>query len=484
MPRSLRTKIITGFAVVVLLVTFVSAWTVMNIVDINDRATAIIDGDFRNVAIANRVRTALARYNFSMLRYVSFHTDSLRGQIAIHQEEFHHWMEEWRRSVTDISEQADLDSIAMEFRNLNAVGTALIEETVTRREGGSTFYAANYLPVYERIVDRLNWQREQNHDRSVERITSVGASARFIALSTVIIAAAVLILSIIASQKVLQIVLRPIRELTLSARRIAEGDFRHEITVGSSDDELSGLIHHFNVMIRQLREYDALKASQIVAEQRRCETIVRDLTDVVVATDEDRRVIYFNREAEHVIGLSAASVIGRPLEDLTAHGPMMRRMLDDLNAGPIDGAERLVTLRVGERERSYNYEAQTIGGDAGKIIGYMFRLKDITRFKQLDEIKTKMVSTVSHELRTPLTSMGMSLELMMEEDMRDHLDPVQLELLGNMQEDVKRLQMFVNDLLDLSRIESGRMHLDIRPVAPRALADAAARQVMALAVRQ
>ena len=173
MPRSLRTKIITGFAVVVLLVTFVSAWTVMNIVDINDRATAIIDGDFRNVAIANRVRTALARYNFSMLRYVSFHTDSLRGQIAIHQEEFHHWMEEWRRSVTDISEQADLDSIAMEFRNLNAVGTALIEETVTRREGGSTFYAANYLPVYERIVDRLNWQREQNHDRSVERITSV-----------------------------------------------------------------------------------------------------------------------------------------------------------------------------------------------------------------------------------------------------------------------------------------------------------------------
>jgi NtrC-family two-component system sensor histidine kinase KinB len=78
----------------------------------------------------------------------------------------------------------------------------------------------------------------------------------------------------------------------------------------------------------------------------------------------------------------------------------------------------------------------------------------------------------------------MSLELMMEEDMRGRLDAVQLELLENMQEDVKRLQMFVNDLLDLSRIESGRMHLNVRPVAPRELAESAAHQVMALAVRQ
>jgi len=467
-----------------MLVTFVSAWTVTNIIDINDRATGILHGDFHDVELANRMRFALARYNLAMLRYVAFRTDTLRADISLYQEEVHHWIDEARRAALDSLERHDLDSVAAEFRRLNVMGTVVIEALAMQGgEIGINVYALRYLPVYERLVVLLNAQREASHARSVELIESMGARARYIAMSTMIVAVAVLLLSIIASQKVLQIVLKPIRELTRSAQRVAEGDFRHEITVGTSEDELSDLVRHFNVMIRQLREYDALKASQIVAEQQRCETIVRDLTDVVVATDENHRLIYFNREAEDVIGLAAGAVVGRPLEEIGSHNMLMRRLAEDIHAGRLDGPEEIMTLTQGDRgERAYSYESRTIRNESAAVLGYLFRLKDVTKFKQLDEIKTKMVSTVSHELRTPLTSMGMSLELMLEDG--EELDEMQHELLGSMQEDVKRLQMFVNDLLDLSRIESGKMRMKLRPLSPRKLADAAVQQVRPLAERQ
>ncbi|MEP7220252.1 MAG: ATP-binding protein, partial [Bacteroidota bacterium] len=147
-------------------------------------------------------------------------------------------------------------------------------------------------------------------------------------------------------------------------------------------------------------------------------------------------------------------------------------------------AASTVTSMAGGAELTYNYEAQSIRNETGEILGYVLHLKDVTRFRQLDEIKTKMVSTVSHELRTPLTSIGMGLELMLEEDMRAGMEPLQLELLQNIQEDVRRLQSFCNDLLDLSRLESGRMRLNLAPIAPRNLAENAVRNIIPLARRQ
>ena len=88
-------------------------------------------------------------------------------------------------------------------------------------------------------------------------------------------------------------------------------------------------------------------------------------------------------------------------------------------------------------------------------------LQDVTKFRLVDQLKSDMVSTVSHELKTPLTSVQMAVHLLLEEVVGP-LTPKQIELLLAARQDSDRLLAMVNDLLDLTRIEQGRVRLDLR----------------------
>ena len=96
-------------------------------------------------------------------------------------------------------------------------------------------------------------------------------------------------------------------------------------------------------------------------------------------------------------------------------------------------------------------------------LGAAVVLTDVTRFRLMDQLKSDMVSTVSHELKTPLTGVQMAVHLLLEEIVGP-LNPKQVELLMAARQDSDRLLGIVNDLLDLTRIEQGRVALDLEPV--------------------
>jgi NtrC-family two-component system sensor histidine kinase KinB len=99
-------------------------------------------------------------------------------------------------------------------------------------------------------------------------------------------------------------------------------------------------------------------------------------------------------------------------------------------------------------------------------------LRDITRLRELDRLKSEFVLTASHELRTPLTSVSMAVDLLME-SAAAKLTGKERELLAACHEDVQRLRALVNDLLDLSRIEAGKLELALERVRPAFLFDQA-----------
>lgn len=484
MMRSLRAKIMLGFTIVVLLVTFIAAWTVVNVGEISEKIVLIGNWDDNGAEATDQMRMRLAEYDAAVLRYILRHDDTMRIQVAERQSEFYQWLN--RANDNSIASEVQmLDDAEELFRGLNAQFTRIVEASAVpgNSEATMSYYWSFFHPASERLMVMLNHNAELTRRRSNELIDSVQSTARFIAYSTLGIAIMVLVVSTIASQKVLQTILRPIQQLTFSAQRVAEGDFEQEIKVGESYDELHALVEHFNEMVRRLEKHNAVKVNQLMTEKRRCETIVRDLSDAIVATDEDGRIIYFNRQAEDVIDLPATLTVGSLLSDMGAERPFIRRIHGDISDRRTGGVEEMLMFNVKGEHRSYAFESQTIHDKENEILGYVFRLKDITKFRQLDEIKNKMVSTVSHELRTPLTSIGLSLELLLEEKERT-LEPLQQELLQNMQEDVLRLQGFVNDLLDIARIESGKVRLNLTPCAPRHLADDAVRRIAPMAVRQ
>ena len=98
------------------------------------------------------------------------------------------------------------------------------------------------------------------------------------------------------------------------------------------------------------------------------------------------------------------------------------------------------------------------------MLGVVLLFRDVTRLTELDRLKSEFVMTASHELRTPLTSIGMSIDLLREK-VYEKLTGKEQQLLSAAHEDVQRLKVFVNDLLDLSKIEAGKMEMEFASVS-------------------
>ena len=130
--------------------------------------------------------------------------------------------------------------------------------------------------------------------------------------------------------------------------------------------------------------------------------------------------------------------------------------------------QKTVQQFINGEERFFRPEAIPILDTDRQPTGVVLVLQDVTQLRQQDEIKKGVISTVSHQLKTPLTSIRMAIHLLLEEKVGT-LTEKQAELLVAAREDSDRLHNILNSLLDISRIESGRVQMEFRAVSPHSM---------------
>jgi NtrC-family two-component system sensor histidine kinase KinB len=131
---------------------------------------------------------------------------------------------------------------------------------------------------------------------------------------------------------------------------------------------------------------------------------------------------------------------------------------------------RTISLPEDDHSRHYLFSITTIRGKERSLSGIVLLLRDVTRLKEVEQLKSDFVMAASHELRTPLTSLGMSIDLLLEHATEGFAE-IDWELLQAAHEEVYRMKALVNDLLDLSKIEAGRIELEFASVPAHALLD-------------
>jgi two-component system, NtrC family, sensor histidine kinase KinB len=485
---SLRTAINLGFTTVVLLFTVVSIWSVANLLRLEERLERATAQTLRSSALASRMSSSLNTALRGLFAYTRVNRSQAREQVAEAHATFYGALSQAREAEAK-GLRREVEAIAATYIHFSSL-IAEISAIDARADQSTTdsalvaFFSGRVAVATGDVTEAIVAYDKAAYDRGVHELGGIETSARLAAY--VVIAGTVLLLlfSLVAGWKVTRTVLLPIHQLIDGVRNIAAGDFDQTLEIPDARLELTQLVEHFNDMASHLREYRELNIGRLLEEKRRFEQIVADLSDVIIGTDRDGTVQYFNRQAEQVLGLPAPLVIGRHAGELPLDNPVVARVSGDIARQAITEQDESVRAQVSGTEHVFAYELRRLSDADGNWIGYLARLHDVTRFRQVDEIRRKMISTVSHELRTPLTSIGMSLELLLEAGSIETFNPIQRELLINIQEDVRRLQSFVNDLLDLSRIEQGKGTLRIIPTTPRELSDGAVRQLAPLAARQ
>ncbi len=209
----------------------------------------------------------------------------------------------------------------------------------------------------------------------------------------------------------------------------------------STLDFLSMLTNQAAVLVENARLFQAVEG-----ERSRLAAILESVSDVVLVTDQEDRLLLVNSAAEHTFGIQAEAVLGQGLEQ-TGLGPDVVTAVAAPTSG--EGQSRELVLPSG---RVLYTDVSTIETSQGEELGRVAVMRDITRFKELDEMKSEFLTTVSHDLRAPLTFMRGYADRL---DAVGHLNEKQELYVENILQGVQRIDDLVLELLDLSRIEAG-----------------------------
>ena len=204
------------------------------------------------------------------------------------------------------------------------------------------------------------------------------------------------------------------------------------------------------------------------------ENLVENAADAIFSTDNNDLILTWNRGAEVLFGYSKEEAIGKNLTTLLP--PDRLHALEDIRAKVrISGALRNMEARGRRKNGALIYLALSVSpilDSDGKIVALLRVAKDVTekkhleiRLKQLDKMKSDFVSNVSHELRTPLTAIKGSVDNMLD-GLTGTLNEKQQRYLYRMKTNTDRLSRLINDILDLSKIEAGRIELRSANIVP------------------
>jgi PAS domain S-box-containing protein len=192
---------------------------------------------------------------------------------------------------------------------------------------------------------------------------------------------------------------------------------------------------------------------QLRAEKARIDTLVEEMVDGVLAVDAENRIVLVNSVARDLLGLQSGKLEDQPLSSLRLHPCLMELFSRPLGVETRSASEEIDLLEDGSR--CIRATVAYIEGMAGEAAGKCAVFTDITHFKQLDQMKTDLVSFVSHELKTPLTSISLYGHLLREKIQAQSLEAA-LDNAAAIDRQATRMKHMVEDFLNLSRIEAGR----------------------------
>lgn len=461
----LKTKILLGYGAVLTLVIFVCTWGIMNLRRLGLASDAILQENYRSIVAAGEMIAALERQDSASLLVILRNEKAGQQQFRQHEIQFLQWLGRAKDNITISGEQQLLTAIETEYQNYLVAFANLPDASEPSPADNTRYYYQTLLPQFRKVYTKSNDLKSLNQNTMVaasQQAQSVATQAIGSMILVGTIAAALgLGFSLILSDRITH----PLRLMIGATHQIAEGDYDIAIPV-QTRDEVGQLAEEITVMGRKLKAFHRLNVGKVIAERRRNDAIIHSIADGLVVIDDAFQVIAINPIAARILNVVPEQARGSSFRALVQNEDLCEYMQTTLSTGhppELDPSQAILERHQNQQDQYYQFAITPVTTEGNEKLGVILLLQDITRLKEVDRLKSEFVATASHELRTPLTGMSMSMGLLLE-TAQEKLSESELELLQTAESDVQRLRALVNDLLDLSKIESGKISLDIAPV--------------------
>jgi NtrC-family two-component system sensor histidine kinase KinB len=449
-------------------------WALLSLLRLDRASDEILRENYSAISTAESILDALDRQDRAILNLLLGHkTEGLRDAQE-YESQFFQWLARAKDDITLEGEEEVQNRIDSGYETYLANTSKL--ELIFQFDpiAAHKFYREKVLPSFKAVRDACKELRQLSEKAMVKAGDHAQAIARRAIWSMVVIGVAAVAIGLGFSLFLSTRLVQPVLQLMEATQRIGGGQY--DVTIpAESSDELGRLAHEFNAMVGKLKEYHDLNLGRIGWEKRKAEAVIESIDDGIVVVDARFKVTGINQTAARIFGLEPAQAVERHFLDVMGDDRIFSYLKQSAETGAvpeIDESNRVFSIQQGETQRHYHFSITPVKSEAESMVGVVLVLRDVTRLKELDRLKTEFVMTASHELRTPLTSIAMSIDLLREQAM-GKLDTKEGQLLDAAHEEVQRLKVLVSNLLDLSRIEAGKIEMEFDRVPVQLLFDKA-----------
>ncbi len=442
---TIKNKLRAGFGFLFVVLSFFAGVSSFYLARISSMANVILEDNYESLTFTREMRKVLDSQNMPL------------SELAV--KEFERYLEKEKGNITEKGEDAAVKHLSESFEALKIKQINPEAERAVR----------NYLTA----IDEMNMQAIV-HKNELVRLKVNEAQLYIGILGTILF-----LLLISFSYNFPAFIADPINDLVEGIVEISKKNYRARLNFDTKNDEFSAVAKAFNQMASRLDRWEHSNTATILSEKSRIETIIRQMQDAIIGINEKGEIIFLNPVAENLFNLQEKKVVGQQVLKLSEKNDLLRNVLT--NQKP-----EIPLMIFSDNKQSYflmekhkiiipsvlvtgkDEEGTFINEEVS--VGEVFILRNITRFRELDEAKTNFIATISHELKTPISAIKLSLKLLNDTRIGE-LNSEQHELVGHIAEDSNRLLKITGELLDLSQVETGNIKLSFMEAEPKEIVD-------------
>jgi two-component system, NtrC family, sensor histidine kinase KinB len=469
---NLRNKILSGFLLSLVLTLIVLITSYLNLRHLGKATAAILQRNYNSILAAQKMIDSIDQQNNSLLFYVTGNHTVGYGSFIRNQRDFEEWYSHATANITEKGEKETINNLGKAYTNYLLQTDKMRVATLGTQTKNVLFFQKQILPYSENVKIQCYRLRELNQ----ATMFSLSDKARFIShraiFSLWFIGLMSILIGVIFSIKVANQLMKPINLMLSATHEISEGHYDVQIPF-SSEDEFGKLTAQFNEMTAKLKMFNDLNIKTIMQEKQKNDAIIQNIDDGIMLVDEEFRLININQKAAKVFRIDAITSLNKHFLEIINNQylfNLLKATFETRKIPEFAENENILALESNGNKNYYQFLINPVFNSTNSWYGLLLLLRDVTKLKEIDQLKSEFVMIVSHELKTPLTSIGMSVDLLLESPIiREHQD--QMELLTIAHEEILRLKALINDILDLSKMEAGKIELEFQSVDVATLID-------------
>ena len=238
-----------------------------------------------------------------------------------------------------------------------------------------------------------------------------------------------------------------------------EYSVKYQVMVQEKNKEVETVRREYN---KTVEKYDESRREykRVEVEKKNTEAVMKSIAEGLVVVNSKGEVLLMNPAAEKLLGVQSDKKVGKSITE----GVGAEYMVSLSREAEAGSGEKVVeyTSKDENVKKTIRQSSAVIQDEDGRTVGMVNVLTDITKQKELDEIKARFVSNVTHELRTPIVAMSKALEILLDKK-APPLNEMQSNFINIVHRNLQHLSRLVEDLLDIAKIESGKMRLKFAP---------------------